>query len=60
MFCVFMIGDERNADAKQAFESLLFITLTKPGGPKWRDFSQNVITRARNDYNFTYQEEVRS
>ena len=54
----FYIGDERDVDAKKAFESLLFITLTVPAGPQWDNFSTEVMQRAHRDYNFTYEEEV--
>ena len=51
-------GDNLNAAAKKAFESLFFITLTVPGGESWDNFTSEVIHRAQIDYNFTYDEEV--
>ena len=54
-----VVGDRRDQDAKLAFEALLFITLSVPGGSQWQDFSREVVRRAATDYNFTYAEEVR-
>ena len=53
-------GDNRDGDAKRAFQSLLFLSLTVPSGPKWAAFVNEVTFRAKRDYNFTYDEEVNS
>ena len=51
-------GDNRDDDAKRAFQSLLFLSLTVPSGPTWSAFVAEVTFRAKRDYNFTYDEEV--
>ncbi|GFR93797.1 guanylate cyclase [Elysia marginata] len=52
--------DQRNANAKTAYESLMTVTLRKPTGTKYRKFSDAVKERAAQMYNFTYEEpEVR-
>ena len=56
---LFISEDSRDADAKHAFESLLFITLTVPDGATWYNFSEQVKLRAKRDYSYEYNEEVR-
>ncbi|KAK3752019.1 hypothetical protein RRG08_005641 [Elysia crispata] len=46
----------RNAAARAAYESLLTVTLRKPTGSEYRNFSDAVKDRAVRMYNFTYQE----
>ncbi|GFR93800.1 guanylate cyclase [Elysia marginata] len=48
--------DQRNANAKAAYESLMTVTLRKPTGTKYRKFSDAVKERAAQMYNFTYEE----
>lgn len=49
---------ERNLKARQAYESLMTVTLRKPTSPEYRKFSQEVKARAATMYkNFTYGEQ---
>ena len=56
----FISGDSRDGDAKRAFQSLLFLSLTVPSGPRWAAFVDEVTFRAKRDYNYNYDEEVNS
>ncbi|XP_041355462.1 receptor-type guanylate cyclase gcy-28-like [Gigantopelta aegis] len=50
--------DERNHNARQAYEALMTVTLRKPTSPEYHSFSEEVKRRARRMYkNFTYGEE---
>ena len=57
-FMCIISGDSRDDDAKRAFQSLLFLSLTVPSGSTWSTFVDEVTFRAKRDYNFTYDEEV--
>jgi len=42
--------DERNANARAAYESLMTITLRKPDSEEYREFSTEVKRRAKDKY----------
>ncbi|XP_077993684.1 atrial natriuretic peptide receptor 1-like isoform X2 [Glandiceps talaboti] len=50
-------GDEHDADAKQAYRSLMTLTLRKPDTPEYNDFAKEVKMRALRDYQFDYDKE---
>ncbi|GFO01839.1 guanylate cyclase [Plakobranchus ocellatus] len=50
--------EQRNADARVAYESLMTVTLRKPTGAEYRKFSEDVKERAAQMYeNFTFGEQ---
>lgn len=49
---------EQNEKAKKAFGNLMTITLKKPDGEKYKEFSKEVKRRAKRDYNFDYKNEL--
>lgn len=51
-------SDDRNNKAKHAYESLMTVTLRKPESQAYKNFSEEVKRRARNEYgDFVYGEE---
>ena len=48
-----------DAQAMEAFESLLIVSLTLPQGPKWREFAAEVQKRSKENFDFEFDEEVR-
>ena len=51
------VGDERDGDAKKAFEALLLLTLKELSGPVYETFADEVKYRAKRDYDYYYGEE---
>ncbi|XP_077994026.1 atrial natriuretic peptide receptor 1-like isoform X3 [Glandiceps talaboti] len=51
-------NDERDQDAKKAYEALMTVTLLQPSSPEYMEFSDEVKLRAKRDYNFTYEDDV--
>ncbi|XP_074661702.1 atrial natriuretic peptide receptor 1-like isoform X2 [Tubulanus polymorphus] len=50
--------DEENEKARKAYEALMTVTLRKPDSGEYRNFSDEVKSRAKDEYrNFTYGEE---
>lgn len=54
-------GDDLDADARKAYESLLRVSLLEPTSTSYHEFSDRVKDRAQRFYNYTYTdgEEVR-
>ncbi|KAL3842511.1 hypothetical protein ACJMK2_020515 [Sinanodonta woodiana] len=50
-------GDERDADAKEAFGALLKLSLHQPYGEEWNNFTLRVKQLAWENYNFSYGDE---
>ncbi|XP_020289738.1 atrial natriuretic peptide receptor 1 isoform X2 [Pseudomyrmex gracilis] len=50
------VGDEDDAAARKAYESLLRVSLLQPTSPRFQDFADNVRHRAQSDYNYTFSE----
>ena len=50
--------DADNAAAKDAYQSLLRVTLTMPEDQLWQNFTQRVRLRAMTHYNYSYDEPV--
>ncbi|XP_077996423.1 atrial natriuretic peptide receptor 1-like [Glandiceps talaboti] len=54
-----MYGDERDEDAKKAYETALEILFATPSGQEFDDFRDDIITKARvNPYNWTMPEDA--
>ncbi|XP_070536703.1 atrial natriuretic peptide receptor 1-like isoform X5 [Ptychodera flava] len=51
-------NDDRDEDAKKAYEALMTVTLLQPSSPEYMEFSNEVKSRAKADYNFTYEDDV--
>ncbi|XP_026685433.1 atrial natriuretic peptide receptor 3-like [Diaphorina citri] len=47
-------GDELDADARKAYESLLRVSILEPTSASYHDFSDLVKERAQTFYNYTY------
>ncbi|XP_074660975.1 atrial natriuretic peptide receptor 1-like [Tubulanus polymorphus] len=50
-------GDDRDQDAKRAFEALLRVALYEPNSEEFQNFSDEVKLRAERDYNYTFGDE---
>ncbi|XP_077865379.1 atrial natriuretic peptide receptor 1-like [Saccoglossus kowalevskii] len=50
-------GDGRDEDAKEAYRSLMTLTLRKPDTTEYQDFARDVKQRALQDYGFDYDKE---
>nr|XP_006816519.1 PREDICTED: atrial natriuretic peptide receptor 1-like [Saccoglossus kowalevskii] len=50
-------GDGRDEDAKEAYRSLMTLTLRKPDTKEYQDFAREVKQRALEDYGFDYDKE---
>ncbi|XP_006816727.1 atrial natriuretic peptide receptor 3-like, partial [Saccoglossus kowalevskii] len=50
-------GDARDEDAKEAYRSLMTLTLRKPDTKEYQDFAREVKQRALEDYGFDYDKE---
>ena len=58
IFTVLLSGDAFDVTAKQAYRSLLRVTLTIPENQLWLNFTTKVKQRAQSHYNFSYDEPV--
>lgn len=49
-------GDERDTEARAAYEALLRVSLKLPTGDRFDDFADNVRARARLHYNYSFSD----
>ena len=49
-------GDDRDEDARRAFQALLIFTLKVPEGDHWEQFKGEVIERSFRNYNYNITE----
>ncbi|XP_073809370.1 atrial natriuretic peptide receptor 1 isoform X2 [Danio rerio] len=47
-------GDSYDSMAKQAYQALFFLSLYKPSDKRYQAFSENVISRSKIDFGYTY------
>lgn len=45
-------------EIKEAYQSLLIVSLNHPYSPEYMEFSQKVKDLAQKNYDFTYEEDV--
>lgn len=49
-------NDTNDTQAKQAYQSLLRVSLLQPRDPEFKSFAEDVRELAQRDYNYTFSE----